>query len=104
MTKRSIGTMIILSIITFGIYTLYWVIKFQIELKERTGEGFGGFGHFLMIIFTFGIYFIYWQYAAGKRLNKLGAEDNSTLYLILAIFFPIINPFLMQDQANRLAV
>ncbi|HHX78889.1 MAG TPA: DUF4234 domain-containing protein [Acholeplasmataceae bacterium] len=102
MTKRSIGVMILLYLFTFGIYPLYWYIKFQMELKERTGDGFGGLGHFLVSIVTFGIYSIYWQYAAGKRLAKQGVEDQSFLYLILAFFFPILNPFLMQSQANRL--
>ena len=96
--------MILLFIITLGIYPIYWIIKFQMELKAKTGDGFGGLGHFLMLIFTFGIYAIYWQYAAGKRLAKQGAEDLSTIYLILAIFTGgIINPFLMQSQANKLA-
>jgi hypothetical protein len=102
MTKRTLGMMIILFLLTFGIYPLYWVIKFQVELKRETNEGFGGLGHFLMLIFTFGVYAIYWQYAAGKRLAKLGATDQSTLYLIFAFVFPFINPFLMQDQANKL--
>lgn len=102
MTKRSIGVMILLYLFTFGIYPLYWYIKFQMELKERTGDGFGGLGHFLVSIVTFGIYSIYWQYAAGKRLAKQGSDDQSVLYLILAFFVPFLNPFLMQNQANRL--
>ena len=103
MKERNLVTMLLLFIFTFGIYPLIWSIKFQMELKTTTGEGFGGFGHFLMLIFTFGIYAIYWQYAAGKRLAKLGAQDNSLVYLILAFVFIIVNPFLMQDQANKLA-
>lgn len=102
MKKRSIGVMILLYIITFGIYPLYWYITFQSQLKAKTGEGFGGLGHFIVSIFTFGIYGIYWQYAAGKRLAKLGASDNSILYLILGIFVGFLNPFLMQNQANHI--
>lgn len=103
MQKRSIGMMIVLFLFTFGIYPLYWNIKFQMELKESTGEGFGGFVHFLLLIFTFGIYALYWQYAAGKRLAKLGATDNSLIYLVLALITAgILNPFIMQDQANNL--
>ncbi|QVK20745.1 DUF4234 domain-containing protein [Mycoplasmatota bacterium] len=103
MTKRSIGLMILLIIVTFGIYLIYWNIKFQVELKEQTGEGFGGFAHFLMLIFTFGIYSIYWQYVAGQRLAKQGADDHSILYLIFCFFaLSWLNPFLMQNQANKL--
>jgi len=32
----------------------------------------------------------------------LGAQDRSILYLVLGIFFGIINPFLMQLQANEI--
>jgi hypothetical protein len=102
MKQRSIGLMIFLYLFTFGLFPLYWYISFQSELKQKTGEGFGGLGHFLVTILTFGIYGIYWQYAAGKRLAQQGVTDNSTLYLILGIFFPIINPFLMQSQANEI--
>lgn len=103
MTKRSIGVMILLYLFTFGIYPIYWYIVFQSELKRKTGEGFGGFGHFVMTFITFGIYGIYWQYAAGKRLNRQGATDQSILYLIFCfIALSWLNPFLMQSQANNL--
>ena len=39
---RGVGFVIILSIITFGIYTLYWVYKTQEETKQHTGDGLGG--------------------------------------------------------------
>ena len=39
---RGIGFVIIISIITLGIYYLYWnYVTFE-ELKKRTGEGLGG--------------------------------------------------------------
>jgi hypothetical protein len=102
MKNRSIGMMVVLTLVTFGLYILIWSVMFQSDLKEKTDEGFGGLGHLLATLFTFGIYYIIWQYNAGKRLAKLGATDNSVLYLILAFVFPIANPFLMQDQANKL--
>ena len=103
MEKRNIIAMIVLAFITFGIYILYWYIKFQIELKKQTEEGFDGLAHFLISIATLGIYALYWQFAAGKRLAKQGADDWSILYLLLALFsLGWINPFLMQHQANKL--
>jgi len=103
MKQRSIIGMILLTFITFGLYLIYWTISFQSELKEKTGEGFDGLGHFLMIIFTFGIYYIYWQYAAGKRLAKQGASDNSVIYIVLTLLsLGWLNPYLMQSQANTL--
>lgn len=95
--------MILLTLVTLGIYALYWYCDFQAQLKQKTNEGFGGFAHLLASLFTFGIYYIYWQYAAGKRLAKLGASDNSVLYLVLGLLsLGWLNALLMQDQANKL--
>lgn len=103
MKKRSIGMMILLCLVTFGIYPIYWQCSFQNQLKENTGEGFNGIVHFFMCIFTFGIYNLYWQYAASKRLEKLGGKDNAVLYLVIALVgFGFINMFLLQNDANQL--
>ena len=104
MKNRNIFVMILLMIFTFGIYYLYWHCSFQNQLQKATGKGFTGVGHFFMLIFTFGIYMIYWQYAAGKRLNQLGASDNSVMYLLLVLVGgeSWLNPFIMQHQANNL--
>lgn len=103
MKKRNIFVMILLTIITLGIYQIYWTCSFQNQLKKETNEGFGGFGHLVMLIVTFGIYSIYWQYAAGARLAKLGATNHGVMYLIFCfVFLSWLNPFLMQSQANKL--
>lgn len=104
MKKRSIGVMILLSLITFGIYPVYWQCSFQNQLKKVTGKGFGGFGHFVMCLVTFGIYSLYWNYAAGKRIAAAGAKDDrSIIYIVLALVgLGFINMFLLQAQANEL--
>ena len=39
---RGIGFGILLFIVTFGIYSWYWVYKTHEEMKQHTGEGLGG--------------------------------------------------------------
>jgi hypothetical protein len=39
---RGIGFAILIYIITFGLYSLYWVYKTHEEMKVHTGEGIGG--------------------------------------------------------------
>lgn len=104
MKKRSLFVMVLLFIFTLGIYGIIWHAMFQSDLKKQTGEGFGGLGHLLMMVITFGIYALYWSYAAGKRLAKQGASDNSIIYLILMLLGVggLINPLIMQSQANSL--
>jgi hypothetical protein len=40
--RRGVAFVIILTIITLGIYSLYWVYKTEEEMKQHTGEGIGG--------------------------------------------------------------
>ena len=39
---RGVAFVIVLTIITLGIYSLYWVYKTQEEMKRHTGDGLGG--------------------------------------------------------------
>ncbi len=40
--RRGVAFVILIGLVTLGIYWLYWVYKTQQELKEHTGEGLGG--------------------------------------------------------------
>ncbi len=40
--RRGVAFVILIGIITLGIYWLYWVYKTQQEMKDHTGEGLGG--------------------------------------------------------------
>ncbi|HYX44279.1 MAG TPA: DUF4234 domain-containing protein [Acidimicrobiales bacterium] len=40
--RRPIGTQIVLSIVTLGIYGVYWVYVNHEEIKQHSGEGIGG--------------------------------------------------------------
>jgi hypothetical protein len=48
---RSPVAVILLSIITIGIYALYWYYKTFQELKDHTGEGVGGVVGLILAIF-----------------------------------------------------
>jgi Domain of unknown function (DUF4234) len=39
---RGILFVLLISLITLGIYTLYWAYKTQEEMKQHTGDGLGG--------------------------------------------------------------
>jgi hypothetical protein len=40
--QRGVAFVVLIGIVTFGIYWIYWVYKTQEEMKRRTGEGLGG--------------------------------------------------------------
>ncbi len=110
--KRNIGVYLILSIITCGIFAIYWFIVITDDVKKLSEDDdmtSGGVA-FLLTLITCGIYSIYWAYKMGKNIaiaeEKKGATvtDNSILYLILAIFgFGVIDYCLIQNDLNTLA-
>ena len=110
MKQRNIAVCIILSIITCGIYSLYWYVVMTNEanqLSGRPGYTSGGVSLLLMII-TCIIYGLYWAYQMGekidlaKQMRGWPAGNNGVVYLILQLVFPIAGYALMQNEINHL--
>ncbi len=110
-TKRDIVVSIILSIVTCGIYGIYWFVCMNNEANKVSGENTptGGVAVLLTII-TCGIYFFYWNYKMGLKLSNAGKmynkdiNDNAILYLLLSIFgLSIVNYCLIQADLNKFA-
>ena len=51
-TPRGIGITILLTIVTLGIYALYWTYKNYEELKRYSGQGVGGLVGLIIQIFV----------------------------------------------------
>lgn len=107
--NRSVVKLIILSVITCGIYYLYWQYKIAEELKLYLGDESIKPGLDLFLCIICAPYIIYWYYKYGKlvaeaqRYAGLPAEDNSILYVILSIFgLVIVNAAIMQSSMNKL--
>ena len=91
LTRRQVSTMIILSIVTFGIYYLFWYCSVQNQIRYKTGLGFGGFGHLMATIFSFGLYAIYWHFVITQRIGAAGGENKRSRYGILYLVIMVIN-------------
>ena len=110
--KRDLALSIILSIVTCGIYQIYWFIVMTDDVKTASGDNqlaSGGMA-FLFTLLTCGIYQVYWGYKMGELMGKaqaskkLPVKDNSVLYLILNLFgFSIITMALVQNDLNAVA-
>ncbi|MNI62773.1 hypothetical protein D3C73_1181060 [compost metagenome] len=102
---------IILSLITCGIYAIYWFIVMTNDVGKLSGDyTFTGGKHFLLTLVTCGIWSFVWAYQVGKQIEEaqrqrgLAATDNSTLYIILSIFgLGIVVYALVQSDVNKLA-
>ena len=104
--ERGIAMAIILSIVTFGIYGIYWFVKITDELNTVAGtpEDTSGLKAFLFSLITLGIYNIYWYYKMGDKIDKYENTNSSKgiLYLILGLLgFGIISYALIQDSINK---
>lgn len=104
---RSVALAIILSIITCGIYGIYWFVVLNDEINELTGDTTAPSGVvvFLLSLVTCGIYGIYWAYVMGRKVAYLNrTADSGIINLIIALLgFQIINLALFQDAVNHYA-
>lgn len=112
MRTRSIPVCIILTLVTCGIYGIYWFIMLTEDANALSGrQSPSGGVAFLLTLVTCGIYGIYWAYQMGETLyaaaqqrNVYGASNNNILYLILQIVFSWVGWCLMQNEINKLIV
>ncbi len=106
-TQRNIALAIILSLITCGIYAIYWFIKITDEVNELSlePEATGGVLAFILTLVTCGIYGLYWAYKLGERVDKINGQPGGStgvLYLVLNLFgLGIVVYALAQDTINK---
>ena len=106
--NRSVAMVIILSIVTCGIYSLYWAYVTVTALDEE------GNASNMPAIVQFILFFLYVGYIvfainANNNLNAIRAKkglpekDQMVIYLLLGIFIPIVLVALVQNEINELA-
>ena len=104
---RSIALAIVFTIITFGIYGIYWMIKENDEINQMSAEPNATSGGmvFLFTVITLGIYSYYWLYKMGERCDRIKGDPrgySSILYLVFGILgLGIVARALMQDTINK---
>ena len=110
--NKSIPMVILLSIVTCGIYGLYWIYKLTEDVNKLTGDPNATSGGMVILlsIITCNIYMWYWLYKQGDAIDQVKASrglpsgNSGILYLILAIFgLGIVSYALMQNELNQLA-
>ena len=108
--ERNIGLCILFTILTCGLYELYWIVCLGDDLNIVTNEEYETSGGMVLLlsIVTCGIYKLYWDYKAGEKLDRMKnmqgipASNSGILYLILdLISFGIITNALIQNELNN---
>ena len=106
--KRSIGKCIVLSIVTLGIYFIYWEYKLIKNTKAIQKDDSSCAGELLCLVLV-PFYHLYWWFTRGKIVKDEftkqdhSAKGNSVAYLILGIFgLNIVSATIMQNDFNSL--
>ena len=98
----------VLSLVTCGIYQLYWISKSYEELNRGLGrEQFNFVKDLLLSVVTCGIYGIYamWQFLNGvtELQQKWGVQpkfEAPIMFIVLFVFGPAVT-FMAQDSLNN---
>ena len=106
---RSIPVCIVLSIITCGIYGLYWMVMLTDEVNAVSEtQGTSGALSLVFTIITCGIYGYYWAWVMGSRLDNartargIGTGYLAVVFLVLNIFgLSIVTMAIMQSELNK---
>lgn len=110
--QKNVAVSIILSIITCGLYSFYWIASMTNETKELVGDEDSTSGAVAVLfgIITCGIYYIYLVYKLGERIDiikqKNGEMSSNTgiSYVILSWVGAIVVVFaLVQTEINKYA-
>jgi hypothetical protein len=116
--RREPALVLVLSIVTLGIYLPFWYHGIYEDLQAldgRTPTGHGFWLDFLFVILTFAIYGIWVDYQISLQIaqfeerNGLGpVQDTSVITIILdvasyftAFFTNFVTTAIHQDQINR---
>jgi len=102
---RGIGFAILMTIITIGFYSLYWVFKTQDEVKNHSGEGVGGvLGLVIYIVVSIVTWFLV-PSEVGKMYQRDGREAPFSGWTGLWLLLPIIGAIVwfvkVQGALNR---
>ena len=104
---RNIVVSIILSLVTCGIYSIYWFIVLTDELNRLTNneKDLSGGLAFVLSLVTCGIYSYIWAYQMGQKVDQLNGTkngNNGIIYLIVMLLgFGIVDYALIQDSINK---
>ncbi len=104
--QRNIVTCILLSLVTCGIYGIYWLVmlaKEAVSVKDPMDSGILEIVLMLFLPFL-GFFLAEKKFAEGCAEKGIVHSDNSILYLILGLVgLGIVSACMMQNDLNKLA-
>ena len=109
MKKRSVAAVIILTLITCGIYGVYWAYVVADGLRKESDKiRLSPAIYLVLMLFVSGAAMALLGYEANDSINDIklrrGAktDDNLVLWTVLSAFLPIVTMGLVQNEINHL--
>jgi hypothetical protein len=103
--QRGVAFVIVLSIVTFGIYHFYWVFKSFDEMQRHTGHGLGGVLALVVAILVDPVIWFVMPSEVGRMYREDGQAAPMTGWTGLWMFLPIAGWFVwiikIQGALNR---
>ncbi len=90
MTRREPVMVLLLTLVTCGIYGIYWILVNNKDARDNEGfDGPSGIVLLLLTIVTCGIYMLYWRY---KVTQHVGSSDDASKVLLYSLlgFIPFV--------------
>lgn len=110
--QRNVALSIVLTIITCGLYGIYWEVCMVDDVNRLTGkeDAKSGIIVFLLSLITCNIYWMYWLFKTGETIDLekskkgLPSSNRGLVYLILTFFaLGIVADAILQSDINGLA-
>lgn len=104
--NRNIVVAIILTIVTCGIYGIYWTVCLARESVSVKDPADNALLEIILMLFLpfLGFFMAEKKFAEGCAEKGIAHTDNSILYLILGLVgLGIVNFCMMQNELNKLA-
>ena len=113
-TRREPALVLLFSLLTCGIYYIYWVYKVSGEVQDFLGEpDTAPVVELVLTALTCGLYLFYWDWKTAEKIARmearvgLPATNNAVLYLVFNILgagpiggLGLIVPMIEQGHLN----
>jgi hypothetical protein len=112
MKKKKIGLYIFLSIITLGIYSIFFWYRWTEEVNTLCIDDDDDSANYLLVcilsVFTCGIYTFVWNYKMAERIYQKSADygvqlKHGGMFIMLwRLFLPIVSSIYKISYVNKL--
>jgi hypothetical protein len=97
-SQRSIVKGVVFTVITLGLYGLYWTHQFHKELKAEEGADYNPAVRTVGLLIPLYNLYVMWQ---DSQLVESALGKSATTYFLLWLFLPPVWWYLLQTSINE---